>query len=475
MCPFVIGFEFDEYSDIVGPGRPTVPDIHVLVDRYFEDKGLLLCIIESVTIGNLDGVGHTHLRMHAVPHKEMLKTLKDYKELVLKVRDANEHGLSGYSQWYEGYDSVYVVGSHEVYSVPANFRPLWANMDEETKVGRGSYVTNHRDSLSENWIKTYLTRYVEHLERYEWFKSLPHYIILVKPLTLHDVRDGKWLPLGNIYYLFGFAECQDLEMLKGFVNKHVHVWLRNYGAQVAKELEQQAKQSVLHPGAVHVPNTAKARTKPVIRGQNITIEDLCKTLFGGSNDDIVKEHVIQDINHPAFSYLSEVLKLTRDIPRNQHVEVLRDIAQSIGGAAAAFRTKPILSGRLEKEYLQDFAKRLSMRRVLQTYLFLCRAPLPFINDIRTGNPNDRGAAGSSVITYLIDHYWIPYPKNDERQLSNRGLANIWQKASLHERKMLLELHKRVLDHDSSLESHTLFPKADILSYSGIEGDQCDEK
>lgn len=461
-----ISLDFDEYSDIVGPGPITVDHVRPLVDRHFADKELLLCIIESVTVGNQNGIGHTHLRMHRSTDEAMNLVIDQYHSIVQKTQAKYRIPLSGYQQWYERYQSAYIVGHHDVCSVPNRFTPWWANKRAQDKPGRSIYVSNSQDSLSPDWIEGYLRDYVVHLDSFSWFKHLPHYVILVKPLSLHDDRDGKWLPLGNLYCLFGFAKAQPPEVTKDFVNKHMHVWLRNYGAQVTKELSQRSKHEAKAFAALHLPNRKIHRTS-IVTGGLIKLPDLYKALFDGNHDEVISEFFLQDENNLVFSYLPDVLRTLRNVMPKNRADAVRDLGDKIGGLAARYRTAPKIKSTSIEGCLPEFAKRLSMRRVLQTYLLLSNAPLSFLNLIRTGNPNETSASNESVIQYLVGDHWIPYPKDhaSKNELSLRGVINVMKEAAPSEKQLIHGVYRWLKQSHPDVIGHSSLPTEDILGYS----------
>jgi hypothetical protein len=453
---------FDEYHEIIPP-EATHHDIEVLISKSF-NKELLLCIIENVTVGNIRGIGTTHLRHVKQPDEELQKVIDEYWEIINKLQ-LEMAGIATYFDWYQRFESYVIRGENKHAKPPIIRGHNWANKVKKAEPGLNEYIKNKDQELTDDYIKRFLSRYVELLNEKSWFANLPFYEIIVKPISVFDEYTSKFIPLGNLYLHFGTTERKELSFYKDLVNKIILVWFRNYGARIVREIETQpntgyteGKESDKHiPRFRIVKHSEKLRKTKVNDFNNFKLIDLYEKLFDDpEKKEWVFDHLIHHDNE-VFKDLVNILKLTQS-NKNE----INNIIHRIRDTATIYRECSLEKySNIDDKCLEAFVKILSKRRIALVFILLLGFSPEMINPLITSGDRLRSTTIDSTIKYLWNNLFIPYPrdynltdrKSGVDSYSEIVVKKIFSTLSVFEEELIRKLYNRIISDYPEYENH----------------------
>ena len=458
--------DFDEYHDIIPPDAAH-DDIEVLISKSF-NKELLLCIIENVTVGNIRGIGTTHLRHIKQSDEELQKVIDEYWEIINKLKDEMA-GISTYFDWYQRFESYVIFGENIHATAPVVRGHNWANKDKKPKPGLNEYIKIKDQELTDEYIKKYLSRYVELLNEKAWFANLPFYVIIVKPISVFDEYTNKFIPLGNLYLHFGTTERKEISFYKDLVNKIILVWFRNYGARIVREIETQpntgyteGKESDNHIPRFKSKQHSKKLTETKVNDlDTFKLINLYDQLFNSpSNIGVIYDHLIDEKNE-VFRDVVKILKETKDKKSNVSKNI-DSILETIRETATVYRECSLETfASIDDNCLEAFAKMLSKRRIALAYILLLGLKPESINTIITAGDRTKNTEDESIIKYLWNNLFIPYPKSISNRDMNNGYGTyeekivfrIFNTLSVSEEKFIRNLFDTITSEYSDYENH----------------------
>lgn len=458
--------DFDEYHDIIPPDAAH-DDIEVLISKSF-NKELLLCIIENVTVGNIRGIGTTHLRHIRQSDEELQRVIDEYWEIINKLK-VEMAGISTYFDWYQRFESYVILGENKNAIPPVVRGHNWANKDKKPKPGLNEYIKIKDQELTDDYIKKYLSRYVELLNEKTWFANLPYYVIIVKPISVFDEYTNKFIPLGNLYLHFGTTERKEISFYKDLVNKIILVWFRNYGARIVREIETQpntgyteGKESDNHiPRFVSKQHSKKLTETKVNDLDGFKLIDLYQKLFNfPENIGLVYDHLI-DENNEVFREMVDILKITNGL-KQKNTTALNSILERVRQTATTYRECSLETfSSIDENCLEAFAKILSKRRIALAYILLLGLSPESINTIITAGERIKNTEDDSIIKYLWNNLFIPYPKsisNKDRKDGHQSyeekiVSRIFKTLSVSEEKFIRNLYSILTTEYPDYENH----------------------
>lgn len=243
--------EIDDFDYFVIPyGERSMSDnFQNLVNKYFDyekseegkwiknDKDLILCLIELVTLNDTDAVGNTVIRAN-FQKDAVKKFINKYEDIVKKVKD-NENlvdGISRYKDWYKRNSYIFLYENESSSYKDTNKVSDWRKPPDLKHIDdrpRELYATNENE-LSDDDIQKYLNYYSSLLFEELDFKNYPNVCFMVKPIAVDNGIDD--IPLGNLYMHFATVKPKTKHFYIKFLNSFMRVWFQENGYNVITEI-----------------------------------------------------------------------------------------------------------------------------------------------------------------------------------------------------------------------------------------------
>ena len=269
------GFNELNFSD-----DSSLKDMFDRITKEVFGNKLRFAIIETTTIGNASGVGTTQY-IAFKGKKYIQETIHiDYFNIIKAIKDSTDLGSpSKYYDWYKRSEYYYAIGSNAVTPQDTSTEILYSEIlpPHKKEWGAEKYITDYETTLTDYGIKKFFSQYLECLLEKDWFKELPHYFVLVKPISIKD-EAGLYIPLGNLYLKIGTTENIDLKEYKKYVSHLQAAWFNKFGAKILKEYSDKKISDWYKPKTHHLPekNPLKKKLKNKLfkkGGEEITLND----------------------------------------------------------------------------------------------------------------------------------------------------------------------------------------------------------
>ena len=314
-------------------------DFQALVDIYFpENKDLIFCLLEMVTLSDLDAIGETYL-YSTCTKKESKEILNQYKSIVNKVVSKFETPLAEYLDWYRRGSFILLNSNKIKYPFPIQ-TPNWEQEPSslENEQDRSMFGKQIEHSLTDKQIQEYLKYYANLLHDDFGFKEYPHYCIIVRPISV--IEGKEVIPLGNLYLHFATMIEKDNKFYLRLINDFLIVWFKKKGVKIIREIQHktieqfksQADETKDYlPRFINLHSEAKKRLSRKLKPSNISLEDYYDDIFRNETSrtayfeklEILKKYLIPkfiSLKHyltnpdnskmPSFSDLPELLGIT---------------------------------------------------------------------------------------------------------------------------------------------------------------------
>lgn len=274
MSTYKIHNDFNElnFSD-----DSSLKDLFDRITKEVFGNDLQFAIIETTTIGNTSGVGTTQYIAYK-GSKYIQDTIhKEYFDIIKVIKDTEFGSPSKYYDWYKLSEYYYAIGSNKTATKASTTQTLNSKILEPHKKDWSAeqYITDYETKLTEEGIKQFFKQYVDCLLKKDWFRELPHYFVLVKPISIKD-ETGLYIPLGNFYLKIGTAEKVDLKEYKKYVSHLQAAWFNKFGAKILKEYSDK-KISDWYKPKTHLSKALETilfRSQFKYGGNKITLNDL---------------------------------------------------------------------------------------------------------------------------------------------------------------------------------------------------------
>jgi len=420
---FEIFSDFNEYRQII-PKSVTRNHIEALIDKEFENsEELLLCIVESVTLGNIKGIGTTHLRYFNESDENLKKMIEEYWSIINRLKGEMK-GISSYFSWYQRENSYYIIGKNTGATIPVIFDNGWAIIDKQEKVTK-DYITIIDSELSDVYVRKYLTRYVELFKEKKWFKNLPHYAIFIKPISVPNPKTGRFIPLGNFYLHFGTKTPLPLESYKNLVNKLLLVWFNRYGATLIGEIAENGPPAEEKISDKYKPLFTEPKHVDKISTNKIPYTDLtheklyCMTFDNAIYQSYISENLI-DHTHKSLEHITSIGKKMFKLEYDQyqtsiegHLGTIKDLSSKFMESTLHFDSKT-----KEEVMVQKFIKLLSARRILLAYYLVGGLSVKSLNRITFKFKDNTDE--DNIKTRIWNKYFIPVRRSLEYTFETLG-------------------------------------------------------
>lgn len=272
MSDFTIHNDFNELEFLFDSESTDV--LGDITKNRFKDN-LLFAIIETVTISTVKGVGTTqYLSYKKVDF--IKKTIhKDYLQIIDEIKGTAFGSPAQYYDWYKRDKFYYAVGENKNAKPTIGTILNGAIIKPEEKPESKEYIIEYDRVLSDKEIRQFFTDYTNCLLAKDWFKELPHYFILVKPISIKDKETNLYIPLGNLYLKIGTKQKVELTTYKKYVNHLKSVWFNKFGDKILKEYSDKKTSDEYKPKIKNSKPLLNKFTKELfsIGGRSITLND----------------------------------------------------------------------------------------------------------------------------------------------------------------------------------------------------------
>lgn len=290
MSSFTIHNDFNELEF---SADSSLKDLFDKVTRDVFGDRLLFAIIETTTIGNESGVGTTQYIAYKGDKYIQDVIHKEYFDIIKTIKETEFGGPSKYYDWYKRSQFYYAIGTNN-----SSFQPTDTSSILNSKIldpykkdwSAVQYISDYETKLSDSAIRTFFTQYVNCFLKKDWFKELPEYFILVKPISIQD-ETGLYIPLGNLYLKIGTSQKMELKEYKKYVSLLQAAWFNKFGAKILKEYSKKKISDEYKPKLDEHPNLKKKFQEKLftVNGVEITFNDFYYYAFDLDNFQSYRE------------------------------------------------------------------------------------------------------------------------------------------------------------------------------------------
>ncbi len=422
MSSFEIHNDFNEL-DFILKKSSSEKDLFDMITREIFGDNLLFAIIETTTIGDVSGVGTSQYIAHK-PYEYIQEVIhKDYFDIIQTVKSDKFGGPSKYINWYRRDNSYYVIGKNRETekSFEGKLNSEILPPYEKDKTAE-QYISDYVTPLTEETIRSFFNLYVDSLLEKEWFRELPNYFVLVKPLSVKD--DSAWyIPLGNLYVKIGTKTTVELETYQKYVTILQTAWFKKYGAKMLQEFSKKRTSDEYKPKYTIDKDMGKRFGEPLftISGRPIMFHDLFQITF-----DSEEYRACQETEGYLLLESSELIKeLIKKDPTNKQgiSDFVRSIFKDYSENDPANFIKANKDGLVKlngigKECVHYFLQLLSLRRLALMLLFVYDMTFEEVHSCITYG--ERGKSKSPSISKYFRENTFVYKKN--RKLNVELLA-----------------------------------------------------
>lgn len=222
-----------------------------IIEKRLGSNNLLLAIIETVTISKLKGIGETIYLAHK-PIDYIEGTIhKDYKKIIEEINKTKFGSPIRYYNWYEREKHFYVIHQNET-PVSLDYSILNPHIIEPSENESETLKENYKDIiedkiLTDEDLASFYITYTKCFIKKEWFKELPHYFILAKPISVPDMINKSFIPLGNLYVVIGTKEKVGIDIYQELVKDLRAFWFHRFGSKILREHSQKKRSDAYKP------------------------------------------------------------------------------------------------------------------------------------------------------------------------------------------------------------------------------------
>lgn len=454
-----MNFEFKQIDDyeilIPWEKQREGRDFTALIDNYFPGKkDLVFCLLEMVTLSDLDAIGETYL--YSTCSKEESKDLLIlYKKIVNKVISNFGYSVSEYLDWYRR--STYILlKSHNVdFQFPLQI-PTWEQEPSsvENQQERSKFAEVIEVNLKENKIQEYLQYYANILHEELCFKQYPNYCIVVRPISVIEGTKTV-IPLGNLYLHFASMTEKDEKFYVRLINDFLIVWFKRKGVKIIREIQvkilqnqkqnhEEIKEYLPQFNNLH-PEGRKRLTRKLYP-VNKSLEDYYDWLYNRSDlrDDFNnKLKLLRQYSIPKFLKLKDHL----NNPNNVKEPKFSDLPEKIGlkGKFFAIQGQSVLSTSFN---IDHFITTLLRREFFKLGFLLCDIDPGIIRNILMTSSKIilKTQSSEADYTYLWTELFIPWAKYSSKEaLKNKLLDSM----SDEEKKYMNDCQLTLLEFNPS--------------------------
>lgn len=402
--PFEIYNNFNELEFLYDSNSK---DIFGDITKNRFGENLLLAIIETVTIGDKTSIG-TSQYLSYKPKEYILNTIhKDYIKIIEAIENSSIGTPVKYYNWYKRDKYFYVMGSNDlefkekIYLLNSEIVPQTNHPNSE------EYIPEYDDEISDDTIKTSLENYSKLLLKTEWFRAIPNFFILAKPISIKDDSE-LYIPLGNIYLIIGTKEKVDLNTFKKYVNHLKAVWFNQFGHKILKEYSEKKRSDEYKPKHI-LHNNLGTKLKAElfkVRGNPKSLNDFYYSTFDlDGNNECIDENLL----YSSSEFIMHIIKSVNSFTNlSSEIHSYFDSKKDENNILTKNKSGLKKHTEINKKSISYFLQLLSKRRLALFLLYVCDYTEEQTHSIVTFGEKTGTTANKSVEIYLRDNLLI-YP------------------------------------------------------------------
>ncbi|MCZ2129686.1 MAG: hypothetical protein LC109_05400 [Bacteroidia bacterium] len=217
-----------------------------IIFKHIQEDNFLLGIIETVTISDIVGVGKT-LYYAYEPYEYIKETIhSDYEKIIEDINKTQLTSPINYHSWYERDKHYYVIDKNNncelpTYNILESHIGTLKNLEE-----------NHADikkdkNLTSTDLEEFYKTYTKCFLNKDWFKKIPHYFILAKPISIKDENNNSFIPLGNMYVVIGTKNKVEIGVYQEIVKSLRRLWFQQNGHKILQEHLEKKRSDLYRP------------------------------------------------------------------------------------------------------------------------------------------------------------------------------------------------------------------------------------
>ncbi|GGG25429.1 hypothetical protein GCM10011344_27600 [Dokdonia pacifica] len=423
-------------------------------DGNINNKDLILCLIETVTLNDSNAIGKTLVRAQ-FQGRSIIDYIDKYKEIVKKIKKTPGlvEGISKYNEWYNRNSYIFLHENKDHNHSdkrPSDWRTppeIEVKKNEERKL-----YADLEEKLTEEDILKYLNYYSKVLLEELDFRNYPNVCFIVKPIAVTDGVDH--IALGNLYMHFATNTPKSKYFYTRIINDYMRVWYKVNGFEVITEISDynlnSMKLEVLKSQVNNnfIPDFKNLKgsdrlSKPLSKINSKTIIDFYNELYLNIKIKVAFEKELFDKCQKVITFL---IKHQDDFIKDENVRCfdLKKISPkcSVKGLRSA------------NQNLKYFADLLIFREIYKIGILLFNLePKKFQRALKDGiysMVNDK--YGNSEYAYLWTERFIPFIQNSNYEKNKHNIKNLIEDSLCEIEKAYLKKYMK-MKKKSKLESN----------------------
>ncbi|HRI05255.1 MAG TPA: hypothetical protein PLL77_16075 [Pyrinomonadaceae bacterium] len=304
----------DDFSELEFPADSSFDELCEKITHSAFGESLLFALVETTTISNVSGVGTTQYISYK-PYDYIQNTIQeDYKAIIDLMKGYKLGSPVKYYHWYKRSQYYCVIGSNDGAPPPPQMLLLQPHkIDPGPKGSAEEYIIDYPTPLTGEWIRDFVEKYVQCFLTKDWFKELPHYFLLVKPVSIKDEVD-LYIPLGNIYLVVGTSRQIEVADYKKYVSQLQAAWFNKFGGRLLKEFSTKRISDEYKPKILDCGTLANSLKKPLFNydGKEFTLNDFYYYAFDSDAYVHLKERYLLNADH---KFIDDLIQHTGDNKR----------------------------------------------------------------------------------------------------------------------------------------------------------------
>lgn len=415
-------------------------------------NNLLLAIIESTTISELSSIGTTLYLSYKPTNYIKSRIHKDYIEIINEFKKTSFGSISKYYDWYKREKFCYLIG-YNASSNPGEASTSATILNTEilsniSKPPANKYISDYNKQLTEAEIKNFFRSYANRLLKEEWFGELPHYFILIQPVSFKEkIGDVElYKPIGNLYVKIGLNRHIKIRECQKFIHQLKSVWMNHYGGKILKEYSKKVISDEYMPRLEQSDaGTLKNKFDKVyfhIGNRGITLNDFFYYAFDTDKYVDLRNRFLHTANTDLYKQLC-----ASQSKKEQISTIIRDRYYAkddkeniLNTALSGFKSMRDLS----EKNIKYFILLLSKRRLALALLFIFGFSLEEIhNTLKPDSRANSSADEAEHAKYLLDLF-ITTPTK---------IKKLYSLLAEREKEFLSDLHISIIKKHPEFKCH----------------------
>ncbi len=282
-----------------------------IIKKRIGQDNLLLGILETVTISRINGIGDTMYFSHLTVEEIEAKIKTDYEEIIEFIKEKTALGTPvKYYNWYEQIEHYYVISENSNAVIDDSLTDNKISKYPYLRVKKekdADLIDDFEKKLTPEELENFYIDYTNQFQDKDWFKKIPHYFILAKPIATIDLQTKAHIPLGNLYIVIGTKRKVELKNYQLLVKDLRNLWFQKLGSKILKEFSQRKRSDKYLP-KIEESKTLLNRLEAVIQDKDKTIPEVSLNDFYYAAFDLdsftqLRDDYLITSNHHTINYL----------------------------------------------------------------------------------------------------------------------------------------------------------------------------